>query len=64
MGGKSQSGLLRNDQVISSTMQRIRSGLYEKVEGIQGAFSHLTQIGISTESYASGSMGGRLSIDE
>jgi flagellar hook-associated protein 2 len=61
---KAKSGLLRNDQVISSTMQRIRSGLYEKVEGIQGAFSHLTQIGISTESYASGSMGGRLSIDE
>lgn len=61
---KSKSGLLRNDSIISRTMQTIRSGLYESVQGLGGSFSHLTEIGIATEEYSSGSMGGKLEIDE
>lgn len=61
---KAKSGLLRNDMVISSTMQNIRLGLYQGVEGTTGSFSHLTHIGIETESYVSGSAGGKLKIDE
>lgn len=61
---KSKSGLLRNDSIISGTMQTIRSGLYEGVQGLGGSFSHLTEIGIATEEYSSGSMGGKLEIDE
>lgn len=61
---KAKSGLLRNDILISSTMQNMRLGLYQKVEGTSGSFSHLTQIGIETESYVTGSMGGKLKLDE
>lgn len=58
---KAKSGLLRNDDIISRIMQKIRSSLYE---GFEGAFSLITQIGITTEKYSSGSAGGRLEIDE
>lgn len=61
---KARSGLLRNDRTISNTMQNLRIGLYERVEGTTGSFQHLLQIGIETESYASGSMGGKLKINE
>lgn len=61
---KARSGLLRNDSIISGTMQRIRTGLYERVQGVEGSFDHLTQIGITTENYNSGSAGGKLVIDE
>jgi len=61
---KAKSGLLRNDMLVSSVIQTIRSGLYQKVEGVSGSFSHLTQIGIQTESYVSGSRGGKLKLDE
>ena len=61
---KAKSGLLRNDSLVSKVMRSARSGLYEKVEGIEGSFDQLTEIGISTERYTSGSMGGRLEIDE
>jgi flagellar hook-associated protein 2 len=61
---KAKSGLLRNDQIINRTMQSIRSGLYEEVVGVMGSISHLTHIGIETESYVSGSMGGKLKVNE
>ena len=61
---KARSGLLRNDGTINSTMQNLRIGLYERVEGTMGTFQHLLEIGIETESYTSGSMGGKLRIDE
>lgn len=61
---KAKSGLLRNDAIINGTMQNIRSGLYEKVQGVVGSMNHLTNIGIETESYSSGSMGGRLKVNE
>lgn len=61
---KSKSGLLRNDSLLERTMQTIRTGLYENVQGSSGSFSHLTELGIQTEKYSSGSMGGKLEIDE
>lgn len=61
---KAKSGLLRNDMLISRTMQRVRSGLYDSVEGVTGMFDHLTELGISTQKYVSGEVGGKLQIDE
>lgn len=61
---KAKSGLLRNDQIINRTMQSLRSGLYENVKGVMGSINHLTDIGIETESYNSGSMGGKLKVNE
>lgn len=61
---RAKSGLLRNDLIISRTSQNMRSGLFQNVEGLDGIFNHLTDIGITTEGYAAGSMGGKLVIDE
>ncbi|RKD32339.1 flagellar filament capping protein FliD [Thermohalobacter berrensis] len=61
---KAKSGLLRNDMLLSRTMQRVRSGLYDDVVGVTGSFDHLTEIGITTEKYSSGTVGGKLVIDE
>ncbi|HZK34807.1 MAG TPA: flagellar filament capping protein FliD [Bacillota bacterium] len=61
---RAKSGLLRNDSIISRVSQRARTGIYQNVEGLEGAFAHLVAIGITTESYSAGSMGGRLQIDE
>jgi len=58
---KAKSGLLRNDNIISSTMQKIRTALYDK---FNGAYDLISQIGITTEKYSSGSAGGKLTIDE
>jgi flagellar hook-associated protein 2 len=60
---KAKSGLLKNDLLLESTLRSMRSGLYEAVAGVTGKYDHLTDIGISTESYASGSRGGKLVID-
>lgn len=61
---RAKSGLLRNDSIISSTMQRVRGGMYEPVVGVTGPYSHLTQIGITTERYSTGASGGKLEINE
>ncbi|MGF7059804.1 flagellar filament capping protein FliD [Brassicibacter mesophilus] len=62
---KAKSGLLRNDSIISSTMQKVRSSLYASVEGIEDdSINALYKIGISTEKWAAGSVGGKLEIDE
>ncbi|MDD2432470.1 MAG: flagellar filament capping protein FliD [Clostridia bacterium] len=60
---KAKSGLLKNDRILESTLRTMRLGLYEEVEGVEGIYSRLTQIGISTESYTVGSRGGKLVID-
>lgn len=65
---KAKSGLLNRDETVERTLQSIRNDLYgtlldkdgNKVEG----FNHITQIGISTEKYSRGSMGGKLVIDK
>ncbi|MCG4564681.1 flagellar filament capping protein FliD [Anaerosalibacter bizertensis] len=61
---KAKSGLLRNDELVSRTMRNSRTWMYEKIEGVEGSFKHLTEIGISTEKFSQGSLGGKLSIDE
>lgn len=61
---RAKSGLLRNDSILSGTIQSMRSGLYQEVEGVNGQFSQLTQIGISTQKYVIGAVGGKLQINE
>jgi len=58
---KAKSGLLKNDDIIARTMQNIRSSIYEEFEGV---FKLITEIGITTEKYASGTAGGRLEIKD
>lgn len=60
---KAKSGLLKNDLLLENTMRSMRTGLYDAVTGVIGKYDHLNDIGISTESYASGSRGGKLVID-
>ncbi|WIV12018.1 flagellar filament capping protein FliD [Proteiniborus sp. MB09-C3] len=62
---KAKSGLLRNDSIISSIMQNVRGSLYHKVEGLEdNPFNSLYQLGIETEGYVPGEVGGKLKIDE
>lgn len=58
---KARSGLLRNDELITRTLNTMRSGLYEKVDGIDGKFNTLVSIGITTSGWRDR---GRLVIDE
>lgn len=61
---KAKSGLLRSDEITSRTMANIRSWMYEEVEGVNGSYDQITEIGITTEKFLSGSVGGKLTIDE
>lgn len=45
---KAKSGLLKNDELINRSLEKMRSGLYENVSDVTGGFSQLTQIGITT----------------
>lgn len=58
---KAKSGLLRNDEFINRTLTSMRNGLYEKVEGIDGRFSTIMSIGITTLGWKDR---GKLVIDE
>ncbi len=58
---RSKSGLLRRDATLTKVLQNMRSQLYEKVEGVAGSFSHITELGITTGAYQDG---GKLVIDE
>lgn len=60
---KAKSGLLRSNMIIERTMQNVRAGLYETVQGVTGEYDQLTEIGITTEAYTSGSAG-KLQIDK
>lgn len=61
---KAKSGLLRSDGTLESTMSNMRSWLYNTIEGVSGSFDFIADIGITTESYSQGSVGGKLTIDE
>lgn len=61
---KAKSGMLSRDELITRTLQAIRTDLYEKVEGVTGSFESLFQIGITTQSYSRGTTGGKLQIDK
>jgi flagellar hook-associated protein 2 len=59
---KAQSGLLRNDQLIKSTLTDLRRAWYDPVEGINGGeIDQLADLGITTADYQNG---GKLEIDE
>lgn len=45
---KAKSGLLKGDSILSSGLNQTRSNWYASVSGVSGAFSQLTDIGIST----------------
>lgn len=60
---KAKSGMLNGDETIQRTLQSMRNDLYRTVEGLEGKFKHITEIGISTEKYAKGGAGGKLQID-
>lgn len=61
---KAKSGLLNNDETINRTLQSMRRYLYENVEGIEGSYKQITEIGITTERFARGTAGGKLQIDK
>ncbi|KDR94772.1 flagellar hook-associated protein 2 [Peptoclostridium litorale DSM 5388] len=58
---KAKSGLLRNDSTVDRMISKVRSGLYEEVDGVSGSFNALYEIGITTGSYQEK---GKLEIDE
>ena len=60
---KAKSGLLKNDMLVGNILGTVRSGMYQAVSGVTGLFDELVDIGISTETYSSGSLGGKLVID-
>ncbi|WP_312906889.1 flagellar filament capping protein FliD [Tissierella praeacuta] len=61
---KAKSGMLNRDETIQRTLQNIRTDLYKNVEGLDGSFKHITEIGITTEKYSKGTTGGKLQIDK
>ncbi|AFS77336.1 flagellar hook-associated protein 2 [Gottschalkia acidurici 9a] len=61
---KARNGILRNDNTLNNTLSGMRSDIYEKVETSSGVFKLLTDIGISTQKYSSGSTGGKLELNE
>ncbi len=58
---KAKSGLLNNDRILGSGLNRLRNAIYGVVTGVSGPYNHLSDIGITTINYASG---GKLQIDE
>ena len=60
---KAKSGLLKSDRLLEKMLQTMRMGMYQEVEGVEGSFSQLTQLGITTEGYVAGSRGGKLVVD-
>lgn len=58
---KAKSGLLRNDSILASALNRMRTSFYSRVE-TSGTFNQLAQIGISTSSNYMER--GKLHIDE
>ncbi|MBU5436599.1 flagellar filament capping protein FliD [Tissierella sp. MSJ-40] len=60
---KAKSGILKSDTIVQRIMQNTRTSIYEKIN-TDGIYKHITEIGISTEKYVKGSLGGKLVIDE
>lgn len=58
---KAKSGLIRNDDSLTRILQTMRINLYGDVEGVNGDYNNITQIGITTGRYQDG---GKLVINE
>jgi len=56
---KAKTGLLRNDEILSSLLSNLRTALYESIDGVSGG---IYSIGITTSSNLSDN--GKLNIDE
>lgn len=61
---KAQSGMLNNDETLNRMLQNIRTDMFKDVDGLEGKFKNITQLGITTEKYSKGATGGKLQIDE
>lgn len=61
---RAKKGLLSRDDTINRTLSSLRGSLYDKLKNATGTFSHISEMGITTEKYTSGSIGGKLAIDE
>ncbi len=58
---KARSGLLRNDTLLQNLINNFRGAMSRVIDGIDGEFSSLNEIGITTQSFADN---GKLYIDE
>lgn len=58
---KAKSGMLRNDPILRSLVDGVRSNVSTPVSGISGSYTTASSIGISTLDY---SEGGKLYLDE
>ena len=58
---KAKSGMLRNDPILRSLVDGVRSNVSTPVSGISGSYTTASSIGITTLSY---SEGGKLYLDE
>jgi len=56
-----RSGLLRNDSLLSSAVQKMRTDIYASVSGVAGSYNNLAALGITSGNY---SEKGKLYIDE
>lgn len=61
---KAKSGMLNKDESLNRLTQNVRIDLYKKVEGLEGNYKSIVDIGITTEKYAKGASGGKLQINE
>lgn len=58
---KAKTGLLRSDSILVSVYNSIRSMSYNTVDGVEGKYTSLSSVGITTASYSDK---GKLYIDE
>lgn len=61
---KARSGMLNNDESLNRMLSKMRLDMYKTVEGLEGSFKHMTEIGITTQKYSRGTTGGKLEINE
>lgn len=61
---KAKSGLLKNDSIINSIQQNLKSSLIQNVNLSDGSTLNLYNIGIQTKGYQSAATSGELQIDE
>lgn len=59
---KAKSGLLRNDDYLSSMLRNTRSWIYAEVEGVDAKYNQIAEIGITTTSNYKDN--GKLEVDE
>ncbi len=58
---KAKSGLMRNDSLLRSAVQKMRSDMSAPIEGLSGIYNSAASIGITTGYYTEG---GQLHLDE